>query len=84
MFNPTMLDDIAKKLANLVPEGARELQRDVEKNFRSVLQNAFSKLDLVTREEFDVQQKVLQRTRTKLEELEKQVAALEERLNKPC
>lgn len=84
MFNPTMLDDIAKKLANLVPEGARELQRDVEKNFRSVLQNAFSKLDLVTREEFDVQQKVLLRTRTKLEELEKQVAALEERLNKPC
>lgn len=81
MFNPSMLDQIAKNLASLVPEGAKDLQRDVEKNFRSVLQNTFNKLELVTREEFDVQQKVLLRTRTKLEELEKQVAALELRLN---
>lgn len=81
MFNPFMLDEIAKTLAGLVPEGARDLQRDVEKNFRSVLQNTFNKLELVTREEFEVQQKVLLRTRTKLEELEKQVAALEQRLN---
>ncbi len=81
MFNPSMLDEIAKTLAGLVPEGARELQRDVEKNFRSALQNTFNKLELVTREEFEVQQKVLLRTRSKLEELEKQVVALEQRLN---
>lgn len=57
--------------------------KDIEKNVRAMMAQGFSKLDLVTREEFDVQAQVLAKTRTKLEILEAQVAALETRLNKP-
>ena len=77
MIDPKILDDLAKRFAEAVPPGIRQLQTDLEKNFRATLQAAFARMDLVTREEFDVQQAVLARTRTKLEELEKQVASLE-------
>ena len=78
MFEPKMLDDLARKLADSVPSGVRELQQDLEKNLHATLQSAFSKLDLVTREEFEVQAALLARTRAKLDELEKLVAALEQ------
>lgn len=74
------IDDLAQKLSSVMPAGLRELQGDVEKNARAVLQNAFARMDLVTRDEFDVQAAVLARTREKLERLEKQVADLEARL----
>ena len=77
MIDPKMLDDLAKRLADALPSGIRDLQRDVEKNFRAALQAGFSKLDLVTREEFEVQAAVLNRTRTKVDALEKQVADME-------
>ncbi len=77
MVDPKILDDLAKRLADAVPSGIRDLQRDLEKNFRAVLQATFAKLDLVTREEFDVQTAVLNRTRTKLDALEQQVADME-------
>jgi BMFP domain-containing protein YqiC len=77
MIEPKILDDLARKLAGAVPTGLQDFQRDVEKNFRAVLSSAFTKLDLVTREEFDIQQAVLARTRMKLETLEAQVAELE-------
>ncbi len=81
MFDSKFFDDLAKKLSNLVPEsikpGLKSAQDDLEKNIHAALQSAFSKLDLVTREEFDVQAQVLLRTRLKLEDLEKQVVALE-------
>lgn len=80
MINPKMLDDLAKTLAGALPPGLREMQQEMEKNFRAVLQGFFSRLDLVTREEFDVQTDVLMRTRALVEELEKQVAALEEKV----
>ncbi|OGT22069.1 MAG: hypothetical protein A2V90_09840 [Gammaproteobacteria bacterium RBG_16_57_12] len=80
MIDTTFIDDIAKKLSGLVPPGVQELQQDMEKNIRAVLQSAFARLDLVTRDEFDVQTKVLLRTREMLEHLEKQVAALEARV----
>ena len=80
MIDPKILDDLAKRLADAVPSGIRDLQRDLEKNFRAVLQAAFAKLDLVTREEFDVQTAVLNRTRTKLDALEQQVADMEKLL----
>ncbi|SAK40695.1 Membrane fusogenic activity [Caballeronia hypogeia] len=54
--------------------------KDVEKNMKAMLSQGFSKLDLVTREEFDTQTQVLVRTRARLEELEKRVAQLEQRL----
>jgi BMFP domain-containing protein YqiC len=76
-MDPKMIDDIARRLSEAVPEGIRHLQEDLEQNFRAVLQSALAKMDLVTREEFDVQAAVLRRTREKLEELDKKLAQLE-------
>jgi len=78
MFEPKALDDLARKLADAVPSGVRELQQDLEKNLHATLQSAFSKLDLVTREEFEVQSTLLARTRAKLDALEAQIAVLEQ------
>lgn len=80
MIDPKILDDLSKRLMNAVPSGVWQLQNELEKVFHSTLQAAFAKMDLVAHEEFDVQQGVLARTRAKLEELEKQVAALEAQL----
>ena len=59
-----------------------EIPKDLEKNFRAILQSMFAKLDLITREEFDVQKKVLTKTRAKINALEKQVVHLEHHLSK--
>ena len=80
-LDPKILDDLAKKLADTVPAGLRDLKAEAERNFRGVLQAALGKLDLVTREEFDVQSELLARTRQKLAELETRVAALETQKN---
>ena len=77
MLDPKLFDDLARRLSAALPSGARELQSDVEKNLRIVLQASLSKLDLVTREEFDVQARVLARTREKLDKLEKTISELE-------
>ena len=81
MIDPKMFEDIAKKLGSVLPEGIKSVQEDVEKNFKTVLQNSFSKMDLVTREEFDVQTQVLARSREKLDKMEKQIAKLEVSFN---
>ena len=78
MLNQKFLDDISAKLNDAV---ANSPAKDIEKNIRALLAQGFSKLDLVTREEFDIQTEVLARTRQKLEELEKRVAALEAERN---
>lgn len=80
-LDPKLLDDLAKKLAETVPAGLRDLKAEAERNFRSVLQAALGKLDLVTREEFDVQQTVLARTRERLEELAARLKELESALD---
>lgn len=77
MIDSKAIDDIANRLANAMPSGLTHLKEDMEKNFHAILQGALSKLDLVTREEFEVQKAVLTKTRTKLEDLEIRVAALE-------
>ena len=64
------IENLAEKLAAAVPEGLRSIREDLEQNFRAVLRSSLNKLDLVTREEFEVQQAVLARTREKLEALE--------------
>jgi ubiquinone biosynthesis accessory factor UbiK len=74
MNNPKFIDDISSKLNEII---ANSPAKDFEKNARALLSQGFAKLDLVTREEFDIQAELLSRTRQKLEELEKQVAALE-------
>lgn len=77
-FDPSSLDDLARKLADAVPPGLAALKKDLEQNFRAVLQSGLAKLDLVTRQEFDIQAGVLRRSRERLEELEKRLAALEQ------
>ncbi len=76
-MDPKVLDDLAHRLADAVPGPLRQLQQDVESNFRSVLQGAFARMNLVTREEFDVQAAVLKRSREILIKLEKRVDELE-------
>jgi BMFP domain-containing protein YqiC len=79
-MDPKHLDDLARAMMESLPKGLLSLQSDVEKNMQSALQAAFARMNLVTREEFDVQAGVLARTRQKLEALEKQVAELERQL----
>jgi BMFP domain-containing protein YqiC len=76
-FDPRLIDELARRLAGSVPESVVALRRDLEANFKGVLQAQLAKLDLVTREEFDVQANVLKRTRAKLTALEKRLAELE-------
>ena len=77
MNGPKVLDELSAKLKQAV-DGSPA--KDIEKNIRAVLAGVFSRLDLVTREEFDVQREVLLRTREKLVDLERTVAELEARL----
>jgi BMFP domain-containing protein YqiC len=74
---PDFLNDLNKKLCDALPPGLQTLKQDLEKNFHAVLINTFNKLDLVTREEFDAQTKVLARTRKKIEALEIEIKRLE-------
>jgi BMFP domain-containing protein YqiC len=71
------IDELARQLANAVPKNLRALGKDLEKNFRALLLAGFERMDLVTREDFDLQAAVLERTREKLEALEDRIARLE-------
>ena len=82
MLDPKFIDDLTRRLTGAMPASAKTLQEDLEKNLRAAMQSVFARLDLVTREEFDVQTKVLARSRAKIEQLEQQVAALEQQLLK--
>ncbi|MEX1081759.1 MAG: accessory factor UbiK family protein [Halofilum sp. (in: g-proteobacteria)] len=70
-------DEVAERLGRMLPEGAREMRDDFERNARTMMQSTLSRMDLVTREEFDVQADVLARTREQLEQMEARVTALE-------
>ncbi len=83
MFDPKAIDDIASRLADALPSSFSNLKEDMEKNFHGILQSALAKLDLVTREEFEVQKGVLAKTRARLEVLEKTVAELEAKILQP-
>ena len=71
------IENLVKKLVDTVPQGIKSVREDLEQNFRSVLQSGLGKLDLVTREEFEVQEAVLARTREKLDALEATLKDLE-------
>lgn len=79
MIDLTQLDDLARRLSDLVPPGLRQSREDLQSTFKSALQVGLGKLDLVTREEFDVQRAVLLKTREKVDALEKTLAELEGR-----
>ena len=78
-LNSSGLDDLARRLADSVPDSVRAIGRDLEANFKAVLASQLSRLDLVTRQEFDVQAAILERTRAKLTELESRLKDLEAR-----
>lgn len=75
------LEELSQRIEQSLPEGMRQAKSDMEKTVRGAVTNAFQKMDLVTREEFDIQTQVLARTRAKLEALEQRVAELEARLH---
>jgi len=79
-IDPQKLDELARGVLDNLPSGFQALQQDMEKNLRAALQGALAKMELVTRDEFEIQSAVLQRSREKLEALEARVAALEEQL----
>lgn len=80
MFDTNALNDLAKRLADALPADLLALKGDLEKNFHAILQASFSRMNLVSREEFEVQTAVLARTREHLEGLEARVAELEKQL----
>ncbi len=80
MIDLSQIDELARRLSSLVPPGLREGREDIQENFKAVLQSGLAKLDLVTREEFDVQRAVLARTREQLETLRQTLDALEAQL----
>ena len=77
MIDLSQIDDLARRLSGLVPPALREGREEMQDNFKAALQSGLARLDLVTREEFDVQAQVLARTRAKLKDLEARVTALE-------
>src|SRR6478735_11980659 len=74
------IDELARRLSSLVPGSLRESREELQQNFKSVLQTGLGKLDLVTRDEFDVQRAVLLRTRDKLNELQRAIDRIEAQL----
>jgi len=79
MIKQNPLDELTQRISALLPDGIRGVQADLESNIHALLQDTFSKLNLVSREEFDIQSALLQRTREKLDKLETQMAELEEK-----
>lgn len=79
--NDDTLNGLAKRLADAIPQNLRTAHEDIERNFRSVLSSGLGKMNLVSREEFDVQAAVLKRTRERLEALEASLADLEQGLS---
>jgi ubiquinone biosynthesis accessory factor UbiK len=79
-MNANSLDELARRLAESVPESVKAFGRDLEGNFKAVLQAQLAKLDLVTRQDFDVQSAILQRTQAKLADIEARVKELESKL----
>lgn len=78
MITPETITQIGRQIMAALPETAKQTQHDIEKNIRAILQSTISKLDLVSRDEFDAQVAVLLRTREKLEQMERTLARLEQ------
>ena len=77
MLNSRIFDEISKRISKELPSDLQEIREDIEKNVRSAIEKTLKKLNLVTREEFDIQQAVLMRSREKLEELEMRIKEFE-------
>lgn len=83
MLDPKQLEDLAARLASVIPPGLRNLRGELEENFRVVLRANLERFDLVSRERFDVQADLLARTTSRLKALEERLAKLERDAAKP-
>jgi ubiquinone biosynthesis accessory factor UbiK len=83
MLDLKNIEAIAERIAGLLPEDARVLRDEFKSNLRPLLEAALNRMDLVTRDEFDAQTRVLERTRTKLEQLEREIGRLENQDSTP-
>lgn len=85
MFDPKQLEELARKLFSALPDSLQNLETDIQQQFKDILHATFTRMDLVTRDEFDIQIKVLARTREKIDALQQQVDTLlqEKTDNKP-
>ncbi|MBQ4844245.1 accessory factor UbiK family protein [Pseudoalteromonas sp. MMG005] len=81
MINPTKIEEIAKQISSNMPQGVKNLADTFESKTKQAIQNKLAEMDFVSREEFDIQSKVLIRTREKLAELEAKVAEIEAQLD---
>ncbi|ANJ67474.1 hypothetical protein A9404_08825 [Halothiobacillus diazotrophicus] len=77
------IEELSHRIEQSLPEGIRQTKGELDKTIRQAVMNAFQKMELVTRDEFDIQTQVLARTRAKLEMLEQRVADIEARLDPP-
>lgn len=77
MLDTKKINELVRNVLDSLPDGVKNVTKDCEKNLKGALQGVFTKLDLVTREEFDAQTQVLLKTRKKLELLEQKVKLLE-------
>ena len=82
MFEPKQFEDLAKKLYSSLPSSLQSVENEIQQKFKDILQVAFAHMNLVTRDEFDVQVKVLARTREKVDALEKKIKELQDTKNK--
>ena len=78
MIDAQKIDDLVRKLTDAIPPGLKELEAEAKKQFRGILESGLTKMDFVSREEFDIQVKVLAKTREKIDQLEQQIADLEQ------
>lgn len=82
MFEPNQINDIVQRLSGALPHDLRAIKGDLEHNFKAILQASLGRMNLVTREEFDVQRNVLLRAREQLEVLDARVRELESLIEK--
>lgn len=82
MLNPKKIEEIAKQITESIPPGVKNVATDLESKTKEILQRKLAQLDVVSREEFDVQTQVLAKTRAKLEAMEAKLAELEAMINK--
>ncbi|MBR9728188.1 accessory factor UbiK family protein [Shewanella intestini] len=82
MINPKKIEEVAKQISDNLPNGVKQMAGEFEEKSKQIIQNQLMKLDVVSREEFEVQQHVLLRTREKLEALQAQVDELAAKLTK--
>ncbi len=77
MLDPQKLDDLVRQLSKALPPELQNVEQETRKQFKAILEAGLQKLDLVSREEFDIQVKVLQKTRSKLEQIKAQLEAMQ-------